>query len=1314
MAATLTLSLVPPAYAWAGPEGPGNGAAAASDEWNATREPASPTTADAETAPVDSGPSKVEQPDGKLPENWRTSDDRAVTVVGDAQGLHVLVAESAQAYQWREAATLREDGLNADAWIGNVCVTGSGKRAVVAYAPRTFTNDPALFDRGAFTAVVDLDSHKVTKLQEQVSLAYFNPGCGADESVVLSQLSDETVGKTRLLRLNATTGKVTRTLTVQGEATSAVPVGNDIVAALGNRLTRVAADGDTRLIGRTSGPAFRLHPDRDGAVAFLDRKGEQATVRRAMNGRISTLAHGELGKVGLAAGTEGRVFLTGAPKDVVPLPSSIKRLEADAGAEISSHGRLAVSRAVSAGLRTHGSPDPLAERADEGTALPYRIEAQVPQTDEELKFTVPNQTPPTTEKPSPALTTTTGTSGPKHQSAGARQPAAGGATTTYDEDATCAIYRNDATAQALQPTPNQVEWAVDMAIRGNLTSGYITQGGWRSQAGLGSSVSPSTMFPLPVLKGAPAGSRIPAQVLLGVLAQESNLWQATRHALPGQTGNPLVGNYYGTNIYPGTPDYDPDKIWTIDWSEADCGYGMGQQTDGMSASTRVQPGKPPAFPIGQQRAIALDYAANVAVAAKTLSEKWNELHTAGQTVEINDDDPLNIENWFAAVWNYNLGFNTPDSTGTWGLGWLNNPANPRYPSDRKAFLDNNSYADAAHPQDWPYPEKVMGWAAFPIDTGRAYSDTGQENDSNTHGYQAAWWNDAGFRTLAIKPPMNAFCNDTNGCNAGSPPLCTTEDCYKQYWYDGNAKWKNCSGNCGFETLTYKTLRSEPGRGSSGAPKCDLGGLPSNALVIDDVPASVPSMRTDCSKSWTNSGTMSWKFAETANGSTTTYEGKEDFQQIGGGFGGHFWFAHTRDDTKRIDRMRVTGTWTLNKSLNQWARVFVHLPDTGAHTQQAHYRIKLDANTTRDRYLNTRYRKNTWVPLGTYRFNGTPQVILDNETDDGTADDDIAWDAVAFQPLSAKPTDMVVAMGDSYTSGEGSGNYYSVSDLHHGEPSWNACRRSPNAWPRKVTLPGRTETVGWFADTYDPSLDFQFTACSGAKTWQVLSGTPVDGNGNEKWGFDGNFHEKFQIDSGVLSTDTTLVMLTIGGNDAKFDRKIQECVQSGCPSEASMKADIDSAVSETRKVLQSIHSKAPNATIALMGYPLLFSRTEACSTLVSASQRVILNNMAEYFEDKQRELANSMSADGVRYKSPQSAFEGKRICDPTAGINGVVAGPNGEGDFHHGDANTPLCWWFTGNTCLSRESYHPNKAGTTAYAQAFMTNGPTAAHRPGEQ
>lgn len=111
----------------------------------------------------------------KLGSGYRTSDDLAWTTSGDATGFHVMVAAAEDGYHWRTAATLSEPGFDTDTWIGNACLTASGKRAAVTYAPRTFTNKPALLTRGAFTAVVDLTTGAVTKLPVQSSLSYFSP-----------------------------------------------------------------------------------------------------------------------------------------------------------------------------------------------------------------------------------------------------------------------------------------------------------------------------------------------------------------------------------------------------------------------------------------------------------------------------------------------------------------------------------------------------------------------------------------------------------------------------------------------------------------------------------------------------------------------------------------------------------------------------------------------------------------------------------------------------------------------------------------------------------------------------------------------------------------------------------------------------------------------------------------------------------------------------------------------------------------------------------------------------------------------------------
>ncbi|MEU0656936.1 SGNH/GDSL hydrolase family protein [Streptomyces albogriseolus] len=1262
--------------------------------------------------PSSAPPTRVPDPGQKLGKNWKISADRAVTTAADNEGLKVLTADSKDAYQWRTVATLAEPGMPADTWIGNSCAIDRDHAAVV-YAPRTFTNKPDLMQGGAFTAVVDLKTGQVTKLPFTGSLAYFDPSCNPEtRTAAFTAFRDS---KTRLITVN-TNGKTTTDTTVIGQITSAVPTKDGLVAAHGRHLVHVDPRSRTiRRLAATKGVPFDIRPTRTG-IAFLDRSGSTAYARLWNGtGTSSTLASGKLGDLALEQGSEGRAFLTGNSTDAKLAGTAVTRLDVRADAEVSSHGRLAVDPVLMPGVRAglnrignagksftrtepptwaHTSHDPT-----DGDPAPPTITSVATATGEKINQTVADTTSGTgKESFSPALPTAR-KSGRTPEKSGLAAQAAADPHDPVDTDRWCSIPRNDVKALALQPTPNQVEWAVNMAIRGELRSKWITQGGWRSQLGL-ATVDPQGLFPAPELKG---GGRIPAQVLLGVLAQESNLWQAEGGAIPGQMGNPqaAIAGFYGHK------GETSDAYWRINWSQSDCGYGVGQVTDGMRLAGLEKPGETSLSPT-KQRAVALDYTVNIAASMYILADKWNQVHTPGQTITINNDDPSKPENWFAALWNYNLGFNENKGDGKpWGLGWYNNPANPVYPPSRHPFMTDPR--DAAKPQNWPYQEKVMGWAAWSMDTGYSYSSDGRqdwpgESGFSSAGFRPAWWGNEGQRDR-VKPPLDAFCNTTNNCDAANPPDCPDAACYEKYWWRGsNVTWKSsCSIDCGNESIKYVTLRTEPGRGHRlkyGTPDC--GAAPAGALIVESIPDSTDTY-SDCGSSGTDAGTFQFTFypspAATGPG-LGLFEAKGDLHQIGGGHGGHFWYAHTRD-TAHLGgpgaRMTIDGTWTLGRSV-EWARVFAHMPDTGAHTQQARYVIKGVAGGDRHRYVNTHFSKNTWVELGVYRFTGTPRVVLTNTTDDGTADEDVAWDAVAFQPLSAKPKHMVVAMGDSYTSGEGAGSYSPESDRDHGDSDWNACRRSPNAWPRKVTLPNQTKSIGALADSFDPALGFQFTACSGAKTWQMTQGNPY------AWGLDGNFHEKTQIDSGALSEDTTLVMLTIGGNDARFDNKIQTCVMEGCPSEASMKADIDNAVAETRTVLEQIHALAPNATISLMGYPLLFSRTQACSTLVSASQRVILNDMAEYFESEQRELALSMSASNVRYRSPQAAFEGKRICDSPEGINGVVAGPNGDGDFHHGDKNTQLCWWFTGDTCLSRESYHPNQTGTSAYAQAFMTAG----------
>ncbi|WP_329535028.1 Tat pathway signal protein [Streptomyces sp. NBC_01450] len=969
--------------------------------------------------------------DTVLGKGWKTSADRAVTAVADSDGLHLLAADSTTGYDWKTVTVLSEPQLPADTWIGNSCVMDD-HHAAVAYAPRTFTNKPDLMMGGAFTAIVNLDDGSVTKLPFTASLAYFDPTCNpATHTAVFTALRD---AKTRLVTVNAK-GTTVADTTAEGEITSAVPTKDGVVAAAGNRLVHVDRKGRTAKLAATKHAPYGIRVTGDGTVSYIDRTGDtDANVQTYAHGKKTTVASGRIAAMNLRQGTDGTVYLTGKAGHGKGFASSgIKTLGVSPDAEVSTHGRLAVDPVVSPavlagvdrinnagrGFTATASKEPAAEVTPGHISHALTITGAVPGTGKHTKQKAAEPGSTAGGRPSPALT---GSSKPQMSTMSMMTTADDDsrANDPIDTDRWCSVPRNDVATQALQPTPNQVEWAVDMAVQGNLRSGYLTQGGWRSQTGI-STIDPQGLFPKPALTG---GGRIPAQVQLGILAQESNLWQAESGAIPGQMGSPLaaVDGFYGHQTGGTLSDF-----WTIRWDKSDCGYGVGQVTDGMRKAGYEKEGET-SLPASTQRAVAIDYATNIAASLYILADKWNEVHESGQTIAVNNDDPAKPENWFTAVWNYNLGFNKKAdeaTNGNWGLGWYNNPANPVYPASRLAFmntdLDPLAAKDAAHPQNWPYEEKVMGWASWSIDTGHSYATSGRqdwpgESGFSSAGFRPAYWNgtsaaatvqgSAKYNRAHATPPLDAFCNTKNNCNTASPPDCPDADCYKQYWWhESSTTWKSdCATTCGFENIKYQTLISEPGRGTRlqyGTPVCS--GAPAGAKVVESVPAGTNTW-SSCGTTTTD-GSFQFTFYPDPNATGPglgQYDAKADLHQIGGGYQGHFWYAHARDaDHLGGDggQMTVDGTWKLKGPLDKkQAMVYVHIPDTGAQTQQAIYEVVTALGTEKVTIDQSANESNKWVPLGAFRFNDkTPEVRLSSTTSTGTADKDIAWDAVAFVP-----------------------------------------------------------------------------------------------------------------------------------------------------------------------------------------------------------------------------------------------------------------------------------------------------------------------------
>ena len=203
----------------------------------------------------------------------------------------------------------------------------------------------------------------------------------------------------------------------------------------------------------------------------------------------------------------------------------------------------------------------------------------------------------------------------------------------------------------------------------------------------------------------------------------------------------------------------------------------------------------------------------------------------------------------------------------------------------------------------------------------------------------------------------------------------------------------------------------------------------------------------------------------------------------------------------------------------------------------------------------------------------------------------------------------VALGDSYSSGDGAGSY-----------SGGSCDRSAYAYPQQ------------WADANGPA-SFAFVACAGATTSDVLSS---------------------QVSA--LSASTTLVSITIGGNDIGFSSVMETCVLESTSSCESAVAAAEAKAanplpSELDSVLQTIRKDAPAARIVVLDYPELYdlSRSGSCIGLSSAD-RTALNQGAD---DLDGAIAAAAARNGDTFVDVRPQFAGHEICDSGSWLHSVT-------------------------------------------------------------
>ena len=205
------------------------------------------------------------------------------------------------------------------------------------------------------------------------------------------------------------------------------------------------------------------------------------------------------------------------------------------------------------------------------------------------------------------------------------------------------------------------------------------------------------------------------------------------------------------------------------------------------------------------------------------------------------------------------------------------------------------------------------------------------------------------------------------------------------------------------------------------------------------------------------------------------------------------------------------------------------------------------------------------------------------------------------PANAAGGTNYVALGDSYSSGVGAGDYTSES---------GSCDRSPNAY-----------SALWAA-AHSPA-SYVSVACSGAKTTDVIAN---------------------QLSA--LSSSTSLVSITIGGNDVGFSNIMETCaLDSTDDCVSAVQSAEDYANAHLAGLLDTVYSdisaRAPSAHVVVLTYPDFYDLGPAVC--------VGLSDTAHAKIDEGIDLADSIISDtasshGFTVGDVRDQFLGHQICD----------------------------------------------------------------------
>jgi hypothetical protein len=294
----------------------------------------------------------------------------------------------------------------------------------------------------------------------------------------------------------------------------------------------------------------------------------------------------------------------------------------------------------------------------------------------------------------------------------------------------------------------------------------------------------------------------------------------------------------------------------------------------------------------------------------------------------------------------------------------------------------------------------------------------------------------------------------------------------------------------------------------------------------------------------------------------------------------------------------------------------------------------------------------------------------------------------------------LAVGDSYTSGEGVFDYLDGTDTPD-----NMCHLSGRSYPLLLTHDLFSEIGG------------HSVACSGATINDIASTSP---NYRGQVRNVASLQQLQQSQSVLLNSimanylpgyvaqqrfvrqyQPAVITVSVGGDDIGFGDIVQKCVlphvslhlsDSDCYDTYEDRLEVTQLVDRTiprwTALYKQLRSEAPDGRLYVVGYPEVVADTGNCAlnAHLGKDELEFAAELIDYLNGGIRQAATNA---GITYVDISQALSGHRLCEAAGydvAVNGLTAGS---------DAGV------LGLNIFGKESYHPNALGQALIEQAIL-------------